>query len=79
MVNNIIIYFVKTQALVPGAKPLSLKEVRLSKDDEDDSHKPRERKHSLTNASAEPKIRVEDKKADSVNDNHTGANLDNFS
>lgn len=50
--------------MVPEAKPLSLNEVRLTKDDDSESRK-RERKHSLNN-SYENQKNKDDRKTDAM-------------
>lgn len=77
----IFVCFVE-QALVPGAKPLSITEVRLSKDDEDEqiSGKDRERKHNTSDSNGEYTVREETiaqkmegpRKGDAKADNHIG-------
>ncbi|XP_033227111.1 apoptotic chromatin condensation inducer in the nucleus isoform X2 [Belonocnema kinseyi] len=71
------------KALVPGAKPLSITEVRLSKDDEDEhiSGKDREKKHHTSDSNGEYTVREETiaqkmegpRKGDSKADNHIGS------
>ncbi|XP_063972218.1 apoptotic chromatin condensation inducer in the nucleus [Diachasmimorpha longicaudata] len=59
------------KALVPGAKPLSIKEVRLSKDDDEDRDR---RKDKRQVANDEDKSKADhETKNDSSKDNHMGA------
>lgn len=68
--------------MVPGAKPLSITEVRLSKDDDDGKSKRREREklYSISEDHREEKIRDDgtganserEKRGDLKHDNHIG-------
>ncbi|XP_046621049.1 apoptotic chromatin condensation inducer in the nucleus isoform X1 [Neodiprion virginianus] len=71
------------KALVPGAKPLSITEVRLSKDDDEprERRKEREKRRSISADATEPRVSEDiamtknenTKKGDLKHDNHIGA------
>lgn len=58
------------QEIVPGAKPLSITEVRLSKDDDDERESRRERRQNDT--AIDKGKDMADKKSDAKQDNHIG-------
>ncbi|XP_012262538.2 apoptotic chromatin condensation inducer in the nucleus [Athalia rosae] len=72
------------KALVPGAKPLSITEVKLSKDDDEEKerrNKEREKRHSISDDTGERKVKEEGtairneslKRGDLKHENHIGA------
>jgi len=67
--------------LVPGAKPLSINEVRLSKDDDEDKdrHRSNDKRHNSNDSTNDNKITDENlqkngtaKKGNGKTDNHIG-------
>jgi protein required for attachment to host cells len=70
--------------LVPGAKPLSINEVRLSKDDDEDKdrHRSNDKRHSSNDSTNDNKVTDENlqkngaaKKGNAKVDNHIGMHI----